>query len=122
MIKSIALAQRKTGTTREEYNRYWLEQHAPLAARMIPGLRRYVQNHLVSVPGRQYEGDGIVEMWYDDLAAFDKSMQFILSDAGKAPREDAQKFAEMRGGGGFWLVEEHVILDETGNKDRSVPG
>ena len=39
MIKSIALAHRKTGMTREEYNRYWKEQYAPLAARLIPGVR-----------------------------------------------------------------------------------
>jgi uncharacterized protein (TIGR02118 family) len=121
MIKSIALAHRKTGTTREEYNKYWLEQHAPLAARMIPGLRKYVQNHFVAVPGRQYEGDGIVEMWYDDLAAFEKSMEFILSEAGKPLREDGQKFAEMRGGG-FWLVEEHVIKDDLAGKDKLIRG
>jgi uncharacterized protein (TIGR02118 family) len=113
MIKSIALAYRKTGTTREEYNQYWLEQHGPLAARLIPGLRRYVQNHFVAAPGREFEGDGIVEMWYDDLAAFEKSMQFIHSPAGKPLAEDGARFAEMRRGG-LWLVEEHVIMDELG--------
>ena len=50
MIKSIALAHRKTGLTREEYNRYWKEQHAPLAAKLIPGVRKYVQNHFVEIP------------------------------------------------------------------------
>ena len=39
MIKSIALAHRKPGLTREEYNRYWKEEHGPLAARLLPGLR-----------------------------------------------------------------------------------
>lgn len=112
MIKSIALAHRKTGMTREEYNRYWKEEHAPLAVRLIPGLRKYVQNHFVDVPGYQYEGDGFVEMWYDSVDDFLESMKFIHSPEGKALKEDGMKFAEMKSGGGLWIVEEHVIMDE----------
>jgi len=111
MIKTIAVAYRKPGLTRQEYNQYWLEQHAPLAAKLIPGVRKYVQNHFIELPGRQYEGDGIVEMWYDDLASFEKSMQFIHSPEGRELVEDGKKFAEMRGNL-FWIVEEHVIKDE----------
>ena len=112
MIKSIALAHRKTGMTREEYNRYWNEERGPLAASMIPGLRRYVQNHFVEVPGMEFHGDGIVEMWYDDVSAWQNSMKFIHSEEGLALREDVMKFAEMQGKGGLWIVEEHVIMDE----------
>jgi len=115
MIKSIALANRKAGLTREEYNRYWKEQHGPLAARMIPGLRRYVQNHFVSVPGIEYQGDGIVEMWYDDVEAFQRSWEFIQSKEGKALAADGAKFADMREGG-LWIVEEHIIKDDLSNK------
>jgi uncharacterized protein (TIGR02118 family) len=111
MIKTIALAHRKTGMTREEYNRYWFEEHAPLAARLIPGVRKYVQNHFIEVPGREQEGDGIVEMWYDDVASWQASLAYIMSPEGAPIREDGMKFAEMRGGG-FWVVEEHVIKDE----------
>ena len=32
MIKSIVVAHRKTGLSQEEYNKYWLEKHGPLAA------------------------------------------------------------------------------------------
>ena len=112
MIKSIALAHRKTGLTREEYNKYWKEKHAPLAARLIPGVRKYVQNHFVEIPGIEYEGDGIVEMWYDNVESFNKAMEFILSDAGKELVIDGDKFIEMKPGG-LWIVEEHVIMDDT---------
>ncbi len=112
MIKSIALAHRKTGLTREEYNRYWKEQHAPLATQLIPGVRKYVQNHFVEIPGYEYEGDGIVEMWYDNVESFNKAMEFIHSDAGKELVIDGGKFAEMKPGG-LWIVEEHVIKDDT---------
>lgn len=111
MIKSIALAHRKSGLTREEYNRYWKEKHGPLAARLFPGLRKYVQNHLVDVPGMEYEGDGIVEMWYDDVEAFQYSMEFMRTEEGRVLMEDGAKFAVMRPGG-LWVVEEHVIKDD----------
>ena len=111
MIKSIALAHRKPGLTREEYNKYWKERHGPLAARLIPGLRKYVQNHLVTVPGIEYEGDGIVETWYDDVDSFQNSMKFIHSEEGRALAEDGAKFAEMHSGG-LWIVEEHIIKDD----------
>jgi uncharacterized protein (TIGR02118 family) len=111
MIKSIALAHRKAGMTRAEYNKYWKEQHAPLAAKLIPGLRKYVQNHFVDVPGVEYEGDGIVEMWYDNVESFKNAMAFIHSDEGKALVIDGDKFLEMKPGG-LWVVEEHVIMDD----------
>jgi len=109
VIKTIALAHRKPGLTREEYNKHWLEVHAPLAARYIPGIKRYVQNHFIEVPGMEYEGDGIVEMWYDDIEAWQKSMAAI--GASRELAEDGPKFAEMRPGN-HWIVEEHVILDK----------
>ena len=51
MIKTISLAYRKEGMTHEEYNKHWLEIHGPLAAKMIPNLRKYVQNHFIQIPG-----------------------------------------------------------------------
>lgn len=117
MIKTIALAYRKTGLSREEYNKYWLEKHGPLAARLIPYVKKYVQNHFIEVPGLTYEGDGVVEMWYDNIEAWQKSRQSIFSDQELA--KDAVNFVLMRPGG-FWVVEEHVILDKTGKKDLDI--
>ena len=111
MIKSISLAYRKPGMTREEFSRYWKEEHGPLAAKMIPGLRRYVQNHFITVPGREYEGDGIVEMWYDSVETFKKSFEFLQTDAGRELAQDGEKFSEMRSGY-LWVVEENVIKND----------
>ena len=82
-----------------------------MAARMIPGLRKYVQNHFIAIPGREYEGDGFVEMWYDDVHAFEKSMEYLRSEEGKILAADGAKFSEMREGC-LWVVEEHIIKDE----------
>jgi uncharacterized protein (TIGR02118 family) len=108
MIKSIVLAHRKPGMTREEFSAYWKNRHGPLAARLIPGVRRYVQNHLVEIPGMEYEGDGVVEMWYDDVAAWQRSMEVIRSS--KELAEDGTKFCDLTNARA-WIVEEHVVVE-----------
>jgi uncharacterized protein (TIGR02118 family) len=106
MIKTIVVVHRKAGMTRAEFNKYWLEKHAPLAVKLMPGVRRYVQNHLVDVPGMEYQGDGIVETWYDDVASWQKSLEAIR--ANKELAEDGAKFCDLRDAS-VWIVEEHVI-------------
>jgi len=110
MIKTIALAHRKAGLSHEEFCKYWEEQHGPLAARLVPRLRRYVQNHYIEVPGYKYEGDGIVEMWYDDLEAYQEFMTYIRSGEGKILAADTLNFADMSNSR-LWIVEEHVIKE-----------
>ena len=45
MIKTIGLLTRKDGWTHEQFMKHWVDIHAPLAL-AVPGLRRYVQNHI----------------------------------------------------------------------------
>ena len=116
MIKTIIVAHRKAGITRAEFNDHWVNIHGPLAAKIIPGLRKYVQNHLVEIPGMEFQGDGVVEMWYDDITAWKKSLTAV--GASKELGADAAKFCRMGpDGGGMWIVEEHVIKDELKNKE-----
>lgn len=78
MIKRISLLTRKVGMTHEEFVRHWLEIHGPLA-RKVPGVRRYVQSHIVSesvrpdIPATDVEIDGIAELWYDSREAMERS-------------------------------------------------
>ena len=46
MIKTVGLLTRKAGWTHQQFMKHWVEVHAPLA-HGIPGLRRYVQNHII---------------------------------------------------------------------------
>ena len=45
----------------------------------MPGLRRYVQSHIVGertrpdIPAIDVEVDGVAETWYDDLAAMERA-------------------------------------------------
>jgi uncharacterized protein (TIGR02118 family) len=74
MIKSISLLIRKPELTHEAFVRHWVEIHAPLA-HAVPGMRRYVQNHIAGtrtradIPETQIEVDGIAETWFDDREA-----------------------------------------------------
>jgi uncharacterized protein (TIGR02118 family) len=74
MIKVLGLLTRKPHLTHEEFVKHWLEIHAPLA-HAVPGVRRYVQSHIIGtrtrpdIPETDVEVDGIAELWYDDQQA-----------------------------------------------------
>jgi uncharacterized protein (TIGR02118 family) len=76
MIKSIGLLTRKDGWTHEQFMKHWVETHAPLA-HAVPGLRRYVQNHIkgertrADIPATEVDVDGVAELWFDDQAAME---------------------------------------------------
>ena len=74
MIKSISLLTRRPELTHEQFVRHWVEIHAALA-HAVPGMRRYVQNHIVEtrirpdIPETDVEVDGIAETWFDNREA-----------------------------------------------------
>ncbi len=77
-IKRISLLVRKDGMTREEFLRHW-DDHQSMA-RDVPGLRRFVLNHIQDQPTRGDvagldvgEIDGLAESWWDDAAATEKA-------------------------------------------------
>ena len=94
MIKSVTLLTRKPGLTHEQFMRHWVEIHAPLALK-VPGIRRYVQTHLLEertrpdIPSSEAEIDGIAELWYDDLESMRKA---LASPEGKALYADGALF------------------------------
>ena len=112
MIKTIVLVKKKQGISREEFYRYWKDVHGPFVAKHIPFLRKYTQNHFIDVPGYEYEGDGIIETWYDDIESFQKSMAFNTTPEARelGLGEDWAKIADM-GKPKMWVVEEHVIRE-----------
>jgi uncharacterized protein (TIGR02118 family) len=114
MIKLITVVRRKEGISRPEFYKYWSETHGPLVARHIPLMKKYVQNHFVDVPGMEYEGDGIIEVWYDDVKSMQKSLAFNMTPEARklGLGEDWAKIADMSKPK-MWVAEEHVIKDVT---------
>ena len=109
MIKSVSLLTRKAGLTHEQFVRHWVDVHAPLA-HAVPGLRRYVQSHIVQerrrpdIPALDVEIDGIAELWYDD---HDSMAQALASAEAKALHADGALFI---GRIKTFTVEERVIV------------
>ncbi len=93
MIKLIYCITRKPGLSVDEFQRYWRETHAPIAAR-LPGLRRYVQCHTLPAlyaGANQPAFDGAAELWFDDQEALQRAM---ASPEVQAARDDERNFID----------------------------
>jgi uncharacterized protein (TIGR02118 family) len=70
MVKVLTFIKRKAGMPVDEFQDYWRARH-PDAVTKLPGIRRYVQSHVL--PGTYAKGepvhDGIAEVWADDTDA-----------------------------------------------------
>ena len=113
MIKSISLLTRKPELTHEQFMRHWVEIHAPLA-HAVPGVRRYVQNHIrdertrADIPTTEVAVDGVAELWYEDRAAMDRAN---ASPEAKRLHDDGAIFI---GGIKTFIVEELVVIPISG--------
>ncbi|MFC1926664.1 EthD domain-containing protein [Chloroflexota bacterium] len=109
MIKLVAFLKRKPGMSREEFFKYWKENHGPLAVKCFPTFKRYVQNHIIAQPGEEPEYDGIMELWFEDIAGYEAVIDFYQSDAGKVIRDDEERFQNLNIRPDFF-VEEHIMI------------
>jgi uncharacterized protein (TIGR02118 family) len=110
-VKILELMRRKDALTHEEFMQHWEEKHGPLVARVVPGITRYVQNHLISLDGGEEPPfDGVAEVWYDEQTSWQTLMDFYLSDAGKVLRDDEEKFMDYNKSIAL-AVEEKVIKE-----------
>lgn len=122
MIKLVFTIRRRDGMTREEFQRYWRDEHAQLVRRHAQTLRirRYVQTHardtdldeaLSGSRGsepRHY--DGVAELWWDsldDLREASTSPEGLA--AGQALLKDEQRFIDLANSR-IWLGEENVVI------------
>ncbi len=122
MIKLVFTLRRREGMTREDFQRYWREKHAPLVQRHAETLhiRRYIQVQLretdldeaISAPrGSQPRFyDGVAELWWDSLE--DLTAAFT-TDAGQTAAaellEDEQRFIDLPNSP-LWLGEENLVI------------
>ena len=109
MIKSISMLVRRDGLTHAQFVKHWVEIHAPLA-HAVPGLRGYVQSHIIEertrpdIPAIPGEVDGIAELWFDDRESMARAM---ATPAAKALHADG---ALIIGRIKTYTVEERVIV------------
>jgi uncharacterized protein (TIGR02118 family) len=124
MIKLVFTLRRREGMTREDFQRYWREKHAPLVQRhaAILHIRCYVQVPLVetylneAVAGQRGSQpqfyDGVAELWWDsleDLAAVYSSE--AAQAAAQELLEDEQRFIDLPRSP-LWFGEENVVVGQ----------
>jgi uncharacterized protein (TIGR02118 family) len=107
VLKLVFCLRRLPQLSRAEFQRYWRETHGPIAG-AIPGLRRYVQCHVLpELYARQSPPyDGAAELWFDDLDAMRAAMQ---SPELKAALEDEKNFINHNRVASFVTVEKPVV-------------
>jgi len=107
MIKLTFCLHRLPGLSREAFQNYWFEKHAPLVEKHREALRirRYVQMHSMTVDfneairagrGAPEMYDGVAQLWWtglDDLVAATTSSEGQV--AGLALLEDERKFIDL---------------------------
>lgn len=123
MIKLVFNIRRREGMTRDEFQRYWRNEHARLveAQADVLRIRRYVQTHaretaadgaLAAARGSEpgYY-DGVAELWWDsveDLLEASSSEEGQV--AANALLEDERRFIDLPRSP-IWLGEENVVID-----------
>ena len=110
MIKLVFVIRRREGMTREEFQRYWREEHAQLVKRHagVLRVRRYVQSHTrrsAYEAGRAPIYDGVAVTWFDDTEAMRASAATpecarVRADEGNVITRDPP----------FILTTEHPII------------
>ncbi|WP_421724189.1 EthD family reductase [Bauldia sp.] len=107
MIKLVALVNKKSGLSIEQFRDYWIDIHAPLA-RQIPGMRGYRIN-VGSDPGELTPApyDGSAEIWFDDRQTMDAGLSSPQGDIAGA---ETSNFADSIV---FLVCEEHVVIDQS---------
>jgi uncharacterized protein (TIGR02118 family) len=107
MIKLTFCLHRLPDLTREAFQKYWFESHAPLVAkhRQALRIRRYVQMHSTTIElndliragrGAPEMYDGVAELWWENIDDLSAAMQSPEGQAaGLALLEDERKFIDL---------------------------
>lgn len=121
MIKLVFCLRRLPHLSREEFQKYWFENHGPLvkSKKDILKIRRYVQVHTIDGPINEGDRaprngpepyDGVAELWWDSQEALQESSP-EREAAGLALLEDERKFIDLANSPVFFCQERPIIED-----------
>lgn len=121
MIKLTFCLRRLPHLSREEFQRYWRETHAPLVAARARtlGIVRYEQVHtgfdamneaIRASRGGPEPYDGIAEIWFESEEAMQASGQNPgMAEAARALLEDERTFIDLANSP-VWYNRVHTII------------
>jgi len=121
MIKLTFCLVRLPSLSREDFQKYWYDTHAPLVASVAEALqiRRYVQMH--SLPAEASAGirasrdappefDGVAELWFDSVeAVMENGRRPEAQAAGALLLEDEKRFIDLPRSPLWWGQERGVV-------------
>jgi len=123
MLKIMICMKRRPGMSRQEFHRYWEEEHTKVLAAVAGpmGLRRNVHNHTIATRlderlrmgrGAEMEDyDGVAETWFD---SYDALIAATSTPEGRRAAqllaEDEDRFIDFSRSRIFF-VEEHVAIE-----------
>jgi len=121
MIKLTFCLTRLPHLSREAFQHYWINTHAPLVASVAETLliRRYVQTH--SLPSEASAGlrasrggppdyDGVAELWFDSLEAMIANGQRPEAQAaGALLLEDERRFIDLSKSPLWWGEQRPIV-------------
>ena len=107
MIKTLIFFRRRPGLGSAAFQEYWRTAHAALIVK-LPGIRRYVQNHVLPAqPGGEPAFDCVAESSFDDTQAMKVLAKSPEYAAVLADEPNLIDRATM----GMIVTEEHVLKD-----------
>jgi len=121
MVKLSFCLRRLPRLSRDQFQTYWFETHAPLVRKQAAALRiqRYVQTHtligdaadsLRATRGGPAGYDGVAELWWKSEADIAEAMSSPAgAEAGRILLEDERKFIDLANSPLFWAREREII-------------
>jgi uncharacterized protein (TIGR02118 family) len=92
MLKFVVVLYRRPDLPVERFREILRGEHARMAER-IPGLRKYVQNHVEPDPNRRHPGwDAVVELYWDDWTSMETAW---ATPEGREATQHLQEFADL---------------------------
>ena len=104
-MKVVFVLFRRQDLTHKESLAEWCGHKHTSTVKMIPGLKRWVQNHPIAA-GTGTAADGIGELWFDTAEAMEAAMN---SPQMSAAIEDAKRFLDMERTYALVVDEKEVI-------------
>jgi uncharacterized protein (TIGR02118 family) len=92
MLKFMVVLCRRPDQSPAQFHAYLRDVHGPLAE-ALPGLRRYIQNHVAPDPTRSHPGwDAVIELYWDSHEAMEAAWR---APEGQAATDDLAAFADL---------------------------
>jgi uncharacterized protein (TIGR02118 family) len=105
--KVLFVLFRRSDLTHEQALTEWSGPRHTSIVGKVPGLRKWVQNHVLQVPS-EAAADGIGELWFDSTDAMDKAM---ISPQMAGAVEDAKRFLDMQRTYAL-IVDQRTVMDQ----------